>query len=290
MAEVTAQMVKELREMTGAGMMECKKALTEAQGEIEQAVDVLRTRGIAAAAKKAGRATNEGLIVALLTDDAKAGVLVEVNCETDFVSRNDVFAEFANKIATATLNNAPGDLDALKASEIEGQSVEALLTEAIHTIGENIQVSRFVRAEAASGALASYIHGGGRLGILVEFAFDKPETAQASAFAALSKDIAMQVAAANQGAVSRESFSDETIEKEKAIYKAQAAESGKPEQIQEKMAEGRLEKFFKENTLLEQAFIKDPERSVRSYVDQINKQLDDSISVVSFTRFALGGN
>jgi elongation factor Ts len=290
MAEITAQMVKGLREMTGAGMMECKKALTEAEGEIEKAVDVLRTRGLAAAAKKAGRATNEGLIVALLSEDARIGVLVEVNCETDFVSRNDVFAGFANKIAAAVLDNAPADLDALKATPLAGETVEALLTEAIHTIGENIQISRFARVEASGGALASYIHGGGRLGVLVEFAFARPETAQSEDFSSLAKDIAMQIAAANPAAVSRENFSPEAIEREKAIYTAQAAESGKPEAIQEKMATGRLEKFYKENALLEQAFIKDPERTVGSYVDTAAKQLADSISVVSFQRFELGGN
>jgi elongation factor Ts len=290
MAEVTAQMVKELREMTGAGMMECKKALTEAEGDIESAVDVLRTRGLAAAAKKAGRETNEGLVVALISDDAKTGVLVEVNCETDFVSRNDVFGEFANKIAQAALDGAPADLDALKAQEVGGETVEALVTEAIHTIGENIQISRFVRLEAKGGALASYIHGGGRLGIIAEFGFANAQTASAPAFATLAKDIAMQIAAANPGAVSRESFSDEVIEREKAIYKAQAADSGKPENIQEKMATGRLEKFFKENALVEQAFIKDPETTVRSYLAKVSKELGDEISVIGFERFGLGGN
>jgi elongation factor Ts len=290
MAEVTAQLVKELREMTGAGMMECKKALTAAEGELEKAVDVLRTRGLAAAAKKAGRATNEGRVVALLNSDANIGVLVEVNCETDFVSRNEVFAAFADKIAAAVLNNAPADLDALKVAETEGQSVEALLTEAIHTIGENIQISRFARVVADGGALASYIHGGGRLGILAQFAFEKPETATAEAFLALSKDIAMQIAAANPGAVARESFSAQAIEREKAIYKAQAAESGKSEEIQEKMATGRLEKFFKENALLEQAFIEDTDRTVRSRIDEVGKQLGDVVTVVGFHRFELGGN
>jgi elongation factor Ts len=283
-------MVKDLREMTGAGMMECKKALTEAEGAVEKAVDVLRTRGLAAAAKKAGRATNEGLVVALLNDEATTGVLVEVNCETDFVSRNDVFADFATKIATAVLSSNPGDLDALAAVTIGERTVGELVTEAIHTIGENIQIARFVRVEAEGGALASYVHGGGRLGILASLSFSKPETARAEAFAVLAKDIAMQIAAANPGAVSRESFSDEVIEREKAIYKAQAAESGKPEQIQEKMATGRLEKFFKENTLLEQAFIKDCDRTVRDYISTVSKELGDNIEVVGFERFELGGS
>jgi len=290
MAEITASLVKELREMTGAGMMECKKALTEAEGEIEKAVDVLRTRGLAAAAKKAGRATNEGLIVALLGEDARSAALVEVNCETDFVSRNEVFAEYAAKVAKAALTSDAADVAALKAVAVDGETVEAILTDAIHTIGENIQLARFVRKSAGSGAFASYIHGGGRLGILVQFDFSNAATAANDAFQTLAKDIAMQVAAANPGAVSRDDFSAETIEHEKAIYKAQAAESGKPEAIQEKMAQGRLEKFYKENALVEQAFIKDPDKTVRQYLDEVAKAVGDSISVVAFTRFELGGN
>jgi elongation factor Ts len=288
MAEITATLVKELREMTGAGMMECKKALVEAEGEIEKAVDVLRTRGLAAVAKKAGRETNEGVIVALLSDDAKSGVLVEVNCETDFVSRNDVFGGYAAKIARAALDNAPADIEALKASSVDGETVEAVLTDAIHTIGENIQVSRFVRREAAGGALATYIHGGGRIGILVELAFANAATAGADEFKTLAKDIAMQIAAANPGAVTRDDFSAEIIEHEKAIYKAQAAESGKPENIQEKMAEGRLEKFYKENALVEQAFIKDPDTTVKAYMEKVSKAVGDSITVAGFDAFILG--
>ncbi|MDR2492856.1 MAG: translation elongation factor Ts [Coriobacteriales bacterium] len=288
MAEITAQSVKELREMTGAGMMECKKALTEAEGDMDKAVDVLRTRGLAAAAKKAGRATNEGLVVALVSDDAAAAALVEVNCETDFVSRNETFFAFALKVATAVLEGDPADLEALKATAAGDLTVEALVTEAIHTIGENIQVSRFVRKSAANGAFASYIHGGGQLGIIVEFAFAKPETAKADAFAVLGKDIAMQVAAANPGAVSRESFSPEVVAHELEIYQAQAAESGKPAEIQERMAQGKLDKFFKESALLEQPFIKDPDTTVRAYLEKASKELGDTVSVVSFERFALG--
>ena len=288
MAEITAQMVKELREMTGAGMMECKKALTEADGDIDAAVDVLRTRGLAVAAKKAGRATNDGLVVAVLTDDASAGALVEINCETDFVSRTDNFVVFAAKIAKAVLENNPADLEALKALIVDGETIDALITDAIHTIGENIQVRRFVRKATDNGALASYIHGGGKLGILVEFALGNTDVAADSAFKVLGKDVAMQVAAANPGAVSRESFDPAIIEHEMTIYKAQAAESGKPESIQVKMAQGRLEKFFKESALLEQAFIKDPETTVRAYINKNAKELGTTIDVVSFERFALG--
>ncbi|MDR3308197.1 MAG: translation elongation factor Ts [Coriobacteriales bacterium] len=288
MAEITAQLVKELREMTGAGMMECKKALTEAEGEMEKAVDVLRTRGLAAAAKKADRATNEGLVVALLSDDAKAGALAKVNCETDFVSRNEVFGGYAAKVVKAVLDNDPASIDALKASTIDGVTVEALITDAIHTIGENIQISSFVRRSVSTGALATYIHGGGRIGVLVEFSFANAATAAHDQFKALAKDIAMQIAAANPGAVSRDDFSAEVVAHEVEIYKAQAAESGKPENIQEKMAQGRLEKFYKESALVEQAFIKDPDTTVRAHIENVSKAVGDTIAVKGFDRFALG--
>jgi elongation factor Ts len=288
MAEITASLVKELREITGAGMMECKKALTEAEADIEKAIDVLRTRGLAAAAKKAGRATNEGLIVALLSEDATTAALVEVNCETDFVSRNEVFGGYAKKVAQAVLANDPADLEALKASNVDGETVEAFITEAIHTIGENIQVSRFVRHVATNGVFSSYIHGGGRLGVLVQFALGNAATAAADEFKTLAKDIAMQVAASNPGAVTREGFSAEVIEHEMAIYKAKAAESGKPENIQEKIAEGNLRKFYQENTLVEQAFVKEPDKNVQAIIDRVAKAVGDSITVVGFERFELG--
>jgi len=289
MAEISAKLVKELREMTGAGMMECKKALIEAEGVIDKAVDVLRTRGLAAAAKKAGRATNEGLIVALVADDAQHAALVEVNCETDFVSRNEVFAALADKIASAVLEGNPADDEALKALTCEGTSIEDLITDSVHTIGENIQVSRFICLSASKGAFASYIHGGGRLGILVQFGFDKPETAGAETFKTVSKDIAMQVAAANPLAISQESFPAEVLEKEMSIYKAQAAESGKPENIQEQIAQGRMKKFFKESALLEQAFIKDPDTTVTKVLAAASKELGDTLSVERFERYELGG-
>lgn len=288
MAEISAKLVKDLREMTGAGMMECKKALTEADGDLDQAVDVLRTRGLAAAAKKAGRATNEGLVVPKVADDGLSAALVEVNCETDFVSRNEVFAALADKVATAVLENNPADAEALAEAAVDGQTVSEIITEGIHTIGENIQVSRFEYLSTTKGGYSSYVHGGGRLGIVVQFDFEKPETAQSETFKTVAKDIAMQVAAANPGAVSRDSFDKELIEKEMSIYKAQAAESGKPENIQEKMAEGRMEKFYKENALVEQAFIKDPDTTVRAILENASKELGDTITVVCFARFGLG--
>ncbi len=288
MAEITAALVKELREMTGAGMMECKKALTEAEGDIDKAVDVLRTHGLAAAAKKAGRATNEGMVMALVSEDGQAGALVELNCETDFVGMNEKFHAYAEKIATAVIANKPADMDALKASEIEGEKVEDVVTDAIHTLGENIQLARFAYAGQPEGAVASYIHGGGKIGVLVEFKLGDTSFATNEDFKKYGRDIAMQVAAASPVAATRESVDPAIIENEMSNYKAQAAESGKPENIQEKIATGRMEKFYKESCLTEQAFVKDPDQSVNQYTAAVAKQLGTTIEIVDFTRFMLG--
>lgn len=282
---ITASMVKELREMTGAGMMECKKALTEADGDMDKAVDVLRTRGLAAVAKKAGRATNEGTVMALVSDDAKVGALVELNCETDFVGMNEKFKAYAEKIARAALAAKPTDLDGLKAAEFEGETVEAIVTDCIHVMGENTQLARFAVVEA--GAVASYIHGGGKIGVLVTFDVDGID-ATSEDFVHYGRDVAMQVAAVNPIAATREDVPADVVEHEMGIYKAQAAESGKPEAIQEKMATGRLQKFYKEQCLVEQAFVKNPDQTVAEYVDSVAKQLGGSIKVTGFKRFALG--
>ncbi|MEF9876572.1 MAG: translation elongation factor Ts [Gordonibacter sp.] len=285
MADITASMVKELREMTGAGMMECKKALTEVDGNIEAAVDVLRTRGLAAVAKKAGRATNEGTVMALVSVDGTAGAVVELNCETDFVGMNDKFKAYAEKIANAAMAAKPADLEALKAVDAEGETVEAVVTDAIHTLGENIQLTRFAVVEG--GAVSSYIHGGGKIGVLVQFDVTGIDPTS-DGFKAYGRDVAMQVAAAAPVAATRESVDPAVVEHEKSIYMAQAAESGKPEAIQEKMAVGRLEKFFKESTLTEQPFVKNPDQSVSEYTAEVAKNLGGEIKIVDFKRLMLG--
>ena len=288
MAQVTAAMVKELREMTGAGMMECKKALVEADGDMDKAVDVLRTAGLASVAKKAGRATNEGAVVALVSEDMRAGALVELNCETDFVGMNEKFRQYAEKIAKAVLDNAPADLEALRACDAEGESIDAVITDAIHTLGENIQLARFAYAVQPAGAIASYIHGAGKIGVLVEFNLGDPEIASKDEFKTYGRDIAMQVAAASPVAATRDAVDPAVVAHEMEIYKAQAAESGKPENIQEKIATGRLEKFYKESVLTEQAFVKDPDKSVSDYTAEVAKNLGSTIEIVNFTRFVLG--
>ena len=286
MANITAAMVKELREMTGAGMMECKKALAEVEGDMEKAIDVLRTRGLAAAAKKAGRATNEGTVAALLSDDAKSGVVLELNCETDFVGMNEKFKAYADRMAKVALDNKISDVDALKAAaDADGETVEAILTDCVHVMGEYTTLKRVQVVE--SGAVASYIHMGGKIGVLVEFEVEGIDPAT-DEFQTYGRDVAMQVAAIPAVAANREQVPAEVIEHEMSIYKAQAAESGKPEAIQEKIATGRLEKFYKENCLTEQEFVKNSDQTIQQYTDATAKQLGGTIKVVNFVRFALG--
>ncbi|MCL2379184.1 MAG: translation elongation factor Ts [Coriobacteriia bacterium] len=291
MSNVSAKLVKELREITGAGMMECKNALQEVEGDIEAAVDFLRTRGLAALSKKADRATNEGAIAEYISTDDKTGVLIEVNCETDFVATNQTFTSFTKLLAEVVAKHDPADNDALMKLSVPGRdiTIEELFGETVGKLGENIKVARFTRIELAdTGALAAYIHGGAKIGIMVQFKLGNQVTAEKEPFKIYARDVAMQIAAANPIAVRREDFDSALIEKEKDIYKAQAAESGKPENIQEMMAEGRLKKFFKEQALVEQAYVKDMDISVDEYTKRSAKLLDDTIEIVAFTRYDLG--
>ncbi len=285
MAEITASMVKELREVTGAGMMECKKALAEANGDMDAAVDVLRTRGLAAVAKKAGRATNEGTVMTVLNDACTKGAVVELNCETDFVGMNEKFKAYAERIARAALENAPVDVENIKGVSIDGETVEEILTDCIHVMGENCQISRVAELEAP--AVTSYIHGGGKIGVLVNFDVEGIDPTS-EGFQKCGRDVAMQVAAVSPVSATRESVPADVAAHEMEIYKAQAAESGKPENIQEKIAEGRMEKFYKENCLSEQEFVKNPDVSVREYVDSCAKELGGTIAIKGFIRCALG--
>jgi len=291
MAEITASMVKELRECTGAGMMECKKALSEAEGNLEAAVDILRTRGLAALAKKAGRATDEGTIAAFVSADSKVGVLVEVNSETDFVGRNAEFTGFAAELAEHIAAEAPNDVEHMLTQTISarGITVSELFGEKVSKLGENMGVARFAREEiAGNGAIATYVHGGGKIGVIVTFAFENSDTAANAEFQAFAKDVAMQVAAASPLKTNRGDIPADVVEHELSIYRAQAAESGKPEAIQQKMAEGRLEKFYKEVVLTEQVFVKNPDITVGQYAATVGKSIGDTLSVVGFDRFVLG--
>jgi elongation factor Ts len=269
-------------------MMECKKALVEAEGDLEKAVDVLRAHGLASAAKKAGRATNEGAIFAKISEDGTAGALVELQCETDFVAMNDTFKGYGEKIADAVLAAKPADLDALNAAAAGEMTVAETVTDAIHTIGENIQLPRFAFVEQPEGAVVSYIHAGGKIGVLVEFKLGDKAFATNADFITYGRDIAMQVAATAPEAATREMVDPAVVAHEMEIYKAQAAESGKPEAIQEKIATGKLEKYYKENILTEQPFVKNGDITVAQYAAQVSKEIGDKIEIVSFKRINFG--
>ncbi|MDZ4654567.1 MAG: translation elongation factor Ts [Coriobacteriia bacterium] len=291
--EITATMVKELRATTGAGMMDCKKALAESNGNMNQAVDILRTKGLADLAKKAGRATNEGIIGSFIGDDRRVGTILEVNCETDFVARNSDFKSFVTSVAKHVVTAAPADVTTLLGQpyvERTDITVEQYLGENVAKIGENMVIPRFARFELGSdaGAVGAYIHGVGNIGVLVEVAAGTAEAAAASEFGTFVKDVAMQIAAAAPIALSAEDMPADVIAHEKTIYMAQAAETGKPESIQTKIAEGRLQKFFKEVSLVEQTFVKDPDITIAQLTERVGVSLGTDVSITRFARFVLG--
>lgn len=290
MAEITAASVKELRERTGAGMMDCKKALAQTEGDLEKAIEYLREKGLAAAAKKAGRIAAEGLVTALISADKKVGVLVEVNCETDFVEKNPDFINFTNAVAGLIAQTAPADVEALANLPMQdGKTVAETITGLISTIGENMTVRRFARFElAANGLIDSYIHMGGKIGVLIQCGATKAETATNPEFAALVKDLAMQVAAAKPEFLNRAEVPAEVLDREKAIYKAQAMNEGKPEAIAEKIMVGRLDKFYKEVCLQEQLFIKDGDKTITKLIEELNAKLGENIVIARFARFEKG--
>ena len=271
--EITAALVKELRERTGSGMMECKKALTETGGDIEAAVELMRKAGLAKADKKAGRIAAEGMIAAAISNDGAYGAIVEVNCETDFVAKGDDFVSFSAEIAKLALAKRPADVEALaKLSLPSGGTVEETRRNLIAKIGENIALRRLAVLEGAGGKIAAYLHGN-RIGVLV---------AMKGGDEAVAKDIAMHVAASKPVALGPDNVPAELIAKEKEIYRAQAAESGKPADIVEKMVSGRVNKFLKEVTLLGQPFVKNPDISV----EQLLKERGAAVS--AFVRFEVG--
>jgi elongation factor Ts len=271
---ITAALVKELRERTGCGMMECKKALVDAGGDMDAAAETLRKSGLAKADKKAGRVAAEGLIVVEISGDGKHGAIVEVNSETDFVARKEEFQNFARAVAARVLESAPTDVEALLVMPVEegGPSVEEARRNLIASIGENITVRRFIRREAADGSLTSYLHGS-RIGVLVELEGGDAE---------LAKDVAMHIAASKPVCIDEAGVPQEMLDKEKEIFSAQAQASGKPPEIIEKMVTGRLRKFLGEITLLGQPFVKDPDQTVGKLLKAAGA------NTVFFDRFELG--
>lgn len=279
----TAQDVKNLRERTGCGMMDCKKALVESNGDMEAAINYLREKGLAAATKKASRIAAEGAVLAYNNDNV--GVVIEVNSETDFVAKNEEFQQFVLDCAKTVAEKNPADVDALaECTMSDGKSVAENLQEKILTIGENIKIRRFVRYE---GIIASYVHAGGKIGVMVKYD-TTPEIAQSEKFQQAARDVAMQVAAANPLYLDRDSVPADVVESEKKILTEQVINEGKPQNIAEKIVIGKMNKFYKENCLVEQQFIKDGELTVTQYLDSVAKELGGSIKISSFVRYEKG--
>ena len=278
----TAKDVQALREKTGCGMMDCKKALVETNGDMEAAVTYLREKGLAQAQKKAGRIAAEGTVCAYAENGV--GVVVEINAETDFVANGDGFKDLALKVAKVIAKENPADVDALMECKADGVTVADMVQELFLVVRENIKIRRFARFE---GVVSTYVHGGGRIGVLVKF--DTTDAvAQTPAFAEMAKDIAMQIAAANPSYLDKDSVPADVLENEKEILKKQVMEEGKPAAIAEKIVMGKLGKFYKENCLVEQVFIKDGDMSVAKYVESKAKELGAPISIVEYVRFEKG--
>ncbi len=272
---ITASQVKDLREKTGAGMMDCKKVLTETDGDMEKAIELLRERGIAKAAKKSGRIAAEGLVESYISEDGKVGAVVEVNAETDFVAKNEEFKTFVASVAKQVVEKNPKDLDDLLAQESideAGKTVKDVLTDKIAKIGENMNIRRFARFESA-GLLESYIHGDGKIAVLVNMKGGDHEVA---------KDVCMQIAAARPEYLNEASVPEDRLNKEKEILKAQTMNEGKPEAIAEKIVQGRIRKFFEEVCLVDQPFVKDPNKKVSELLKEHNAE------VTEFARFEKG--
>ena len=282
MAEFTAKDVQSLRQRTGVGMMDCKNALSEANGDMEKAIEILREKGIAKAAKKAGRIAAEGLVVSKVCGDC--GVVVEVNSETDFVAKNKDFSSFVDAIAETILKNGPKNLEELKSLKISGGdlTVEKALQEKVLSIGENIQIRRFAKM---NGVLSSYVHGGGTIGVMVKFETDLGDRDE---FKEYAKNIAMQIAAVSPQYLNSSQIPSEVLDKEKNILKKQIVDSGKPDNIAAKIVEGRIKKFYKEVCLVDQQYVKDNNLTISQYTDNIASELGGKISIVEFIRMEKG--
>jgi elongation factor Ts len=292
--EISAGMVRDLRDKTGAGIMECKAALAEAGGDLAKAIEVLRKRGLKTAEKKAGRAAADGLVAAWISPGRDAGALLEVNCETDFVARTGRFTDLARLLVTLVgTDPAAADMGALLARSLNGKPVAEAVKDAIASLGENIVVRRAARLalpQDARGLVTSYLHGGGKIGVLVEVRCKTDGVAKGEGLAQLAKDLALQVCSAEPAYVTRDQVPTAILEKEREILRAQPDVQGKPAAIQDKIIQGRLEKFFVERCLADQLFIRDPEgkQKIRDVLKAAEKTLGEPVSVAGFARFRLG--
>ena len=285
MANISAQLVKELREMTGSKMMDCKKALVETDGDIEKAVEFLREKGLSDAAKKSSRVAAEGVVKTYIADDKKSGAVLEFNCETDFVALNEEFVGFADKLAKIVVEASITTVEEILDQKIEGEvTVSESLKALIAKLGENMSVRRFTKFSIENGVVKSYIHGGGRIGVLVEVACDK----DSEVLDEVGKEVCMQIAASNPLFLSKDDVDTESMDKEKEIYRVQALNEGKPEKIVDKMVIGRINKYFKEVCLLEQPWVKDGDKSIAKFLEEKSKEVGSPITVTRFVRYERG--
>ncbi|MFZ9936283.1 MAG: translation elongation factor Ts [Luteolibacter sp.] len=286
---ISAAIVKELRDKTNAGMMDCKKVLTETNGDIDAAIKLLRERGIAKAGAKADRAANEGVITARVNDAANAGILLEVNCETDFVSKNENFQGFVAQIADTLAAASAADHAAASAVSLGEVSIEDAVKAKVAEIGENLQFRKYVRYDAAAGGvIAAYIHPPGKVGVLIEVGTTKPETAAGDSFKELVRDLTLHIAACAPRGLSRDDIPADVVDAEREIFRARLADSGKPENIIENILKGQVNKFFAESCFLEQPFVKDDSQTVTQLLEAKGKELGDTLTVTRFVRLGLG--
>lgn len=283
---ITAKMVSELRERTGVGMMDCKKALVKTDGDIDKAIEILREKGLAAAAKKAGRVAAEGLISTYITEDHKVGAIVEFNCETDFVAKNDDFITMSNNLAKQAAVSSASSVEEFAAEKYiadESITVQDAISALIAKLGENMTLRRFGKITADKGIVSSYIHGGGRIGVLVNVESDNNNV-----LAEVGKELTLQVAATNPLYMVREEVAQDALDKEKEIYKQQALNEGKPEKVVEKMVEGRIQKYYKEICLMEQLYIRNQDINIKKFIEEKSKENGSEIRIASYVRFEKG--
>lgn len=286
---ITASIVKELRDKTNAGMMDCKKVLTETNGDIEASIKLLRERGIMKSAKMSDRAATEGVITARVNAEANAGILLEINCETDFVSKNENFQAFVGDIADALSGANAVDHEAALAHQHAGQSIEDTIKAKVGEVGENLQFRKYVRFDAAEGGvIASYIHLGGKVGVLIEVGTTKPESKGTDSFKELIKDLTLHIAASAPKGLSREDIPQSVVDNELDIFRTRLEAEGKPANIIENILKGQIGKFFAESCFLEQGFVKDPDVKISALLEAKGKELGDTLTVTRFVRFGLG--
>lgn len=287
---ITASQVKELRDRTNVAMMECKKALTETDGDMEAAIKILRERSGLKAAKKADRAAKEGLVSAQLSADGKSGILLELNCETDFVAKNDNFVSFLTSIAEALAASDAKTLEDAQSVSMGEMTVTDAVKAKVIELGENLQFSRFERFDVSgAGAIASYIHMGGKVGVLLEVSCEKEDTPSQEGFKDLVKDITLHIAAAAPAGLNRSDIPADLVDAEKEVFRKQMENSGKPAEIIDKIVEGKLGKFYSEQCLVDQGFIKEPDTTIAALLEAKGKDLSDTLTINRFTRFAVGG-